>query len=157
MCRNVAQQTACRPPPCWETLLQSDLSRGGESSSSRMPAQGVKRPSMFFHRKHQHTICVISADTLKLPVWLARSQGLIMNISPHCCYLLIRMELQWQLSDIRIKKKNVSTQNCLGGRGWRFCTQYRSKCYIKPESDEMPWVITRESASVGVLLPNGKK
>lgn len=60
-------------------------------------------------------ICVISADTLKLPVRLARSHGLIMNISPHCCYLLIRMELQWQLSDMRIKEKNVSTQNWLGG------------------------------------------
>lgn len=66
------------------------------------------------------------------------------------------MELQWQLSDIRIKKKNVSTQTCLGGRGWRFSAQYRRTCYIKPESDEMPWVITRESASVGAVLPNGK-
>lgn len=106
----------------------------GESSSSRMPAQGVKRPSMFFQRKHQHMIRVISADTLKLPVRLARSHSLIMNISPHCCYLLIRMELQWQLSDIRIKETNVSTQNCLGGK------RVEVLCTIQKQALHKAWI-----------------
>lgn len=92
------------------------LQPGGESSSSRMPAQGVKGPSMFFQRKHQHMKCVISADTLKLPVWLAGSHGLIMNISPHCSYLLIRMELQWRFSDMRMKKKKCEYSKLLRGK-----------------------------------------